>query len=127
MKKRFVLLGLMCVLAVISVSGCVVSPAGGGAETISYVMGNLETVEQARFSNVYDAARTALDDLNMVVTKEIKEPVYAKIIARDSADKKVTIILEATPQQTTEISIRAGVIGNESRSMQIYEEIRKNI
>ncbi|MHC4150263.1 MAG: DUF3568 family protein, partial [Planctomycetota bacterium] len=59
--------------------------------------------------------------------RKTKDAMSATIVARDSADKKITIKLSATPEKTTGISIRVGTFGDETKSRLIYDQIKKNL
>jgi len=96
-----------------------------GVGTVAYVKGDLEAVEAANLEKVYKATEKALDELELAVTKKSKDAMSAVIIARDAADKKITIKLSAAQEDTTKISIRAGTFGNETKSRMIYEQIKK--
>ena len=56
-----------------------------------------------------------------------KDALSATILARDADDKRVTIKLKAQNEQMTEISIRIGTFGDETKSQMIYDRIRQNL
>ncbi len=126
--RRIQILGavlLLCGIAVF-IQGCVaVAAAGLGVGTVAYVKGDLEAVEAANLDEVYKATEKALDELELAVTKKSKDAMSAAIVARDAADKKITIKLSAAEEDATKISIRVGTFGNETKSRMIYEQIKK--
>jgi len=107
--------------------GCIVAAVGAGAGTIAYIKGDLEVVESKNIDVVYEATEKAVEQLGLNVNKKTKDAMSATIVARDAQDKKVTIKLKATTENTTKISIRIGIFGSETKSRLIYEQIRENL
>jgi hypothetical protein len=102
----------------------VVAVGVGAAGTIAYVRGDLEAVESESIDVVYEATLQAVEELGLNVTKKLKDALSATIVARDAQDKKITIRLKTTAEETTKLSIRIGVFGNETKSRLIYQKIR---
>ncbi len=128
MRKGQIFLALLLVSPVVLVEGCVVAAVGGGAAgTVAYIRGDLEAVEEKDIDAVYKATEKALEELGLVVSKKTKDALSAKIIARDAQDKKITIKLNATTEETTKLSIRIGTFGSETKSRLIYQKIRDNL
>ena len=127
MRRQKVLLAALLVGMAALVQSCVVAAVGAGAGTAVYVMGKFKTYEAHELSTVYAATEKAMGQLELNVTRKTKDAMSATIVARDSADKKITIKLSATPDKTTKISIRVGTFGNETKSRLIYEQIKKNL
>ncbi|OHB57671.1 MAG: hypothetical protein A2173_04625 [Planctomycetes bacterium RBG_13_44_8b] len=126
-KSRIALIGLLISLAVI-LSGCLVAAVGVGAiGTVAYIKGDLEAYEAETVSTVFDATKMAASELGLTITKEYKDVLYAEIIARDSEDRKTTIKIKGTSPQTTKLSIRVGILGNEARSSFIYQKIHDRL
>ena len=127
MQKRQVFVMLALLGTAVFVQGCVVAAVGAGAAgTVAYIKGDLETVEAKDLDTVYRATEKAMDELELNITQKTKDAMSAKIIARDSQDKKIRIKLGATPEGTTKLSIRVGMFGSETKSRLIYEQIKKN-
>lgn len=127
MQKRQVFLMLLFLCPLLAAQGCVVAAVGAGAGTVAYVRGDLEVVEREKLDAVYKATEKAISELELAVSKKTKDAMSAEIIARDSQDKKIKIKLSATAEGTTKLSIRAGLFGDETKSMLIYEQIKKNL
>jgi endo-beta-N-acetylglucosaminidase D len=128
MRKGQIFLALLLVSPVVLVEGCVVAAVGGGAAgTVAYIRGDLEAVEAKDIETVYKATEKALEELGLVVSKKTKDALSAKIIARDAQDKKITIKLNATTEETTKLSIRIGTFGSETKSRLIYQKICDNL
>lgn len=127
MQKRDVFLTVLVIGTAALVQGCVIAAVGAGVGTTAYVMGKFKAVEGEELGTVYAATEKATEQLELNVTRKTKDAMSATIVARDSADKKITIKLSATPEKTTKISIRVGTFGNETKSRLIYEQIKKNL
>jgi cytidylate kinase len=110
------------------VQGCMaVVLVGAGAGTVMYVRGDLEAVLSNDIDSVYQAAQKSLEQLELKVSSKVKDALAAKIVARDAQDKKITIKLNSTAENTTELNIRIGLFGDEVKSRLIYEQIQKNL
>ena len=104
--------------------GCVIAAVGlGAAGTIAYVRGDLEATEAKDIQVVYSAALQAVEDLHLNLISNSQDALSATILARDASDKKITIKMKATGEQTTKLSIRVGTFGDEAKSQQIYQKI----
>ncbi|MBA7693979.1 hypothetical protein ES703_102579 [subsurface metagenome] len=128
MRKRQVFLIVLLVGTAALVGGCVVAAVGvGAAGTVAYVRGDLQAVESKKLDVVYEATLKAIDELELNVTKKTKDALSAVIVARDAQDKKITIKLSATTEETTKLSIRVGLFGSETKSRLIYQKIHENL
>jgi endo-beta-N-acetylglucosaminidase D len=128
MRKENIFLVVLFVGAAMSAGGCMVLAVGAGAAgTVAYLKGDLEAVEAANLDTVYNATLKALDELELRVTTRYKDVLSAEIIARDAADQKITIKLKPTTENTTKLSVRIGVFGNETKSRFIYQKIHDNL
>jgi hypothetical protein len=58
---------------------------------------------------------------------DTKDKISATIIARDSSDKKITVKLSAATEDSTNISIRFGAFGNETKSGMVLDKIKENL
>ena len=124
-KKQIFLVALLLGTCLV-VSGCIVAAAGAGAGTVAYVMGDLKGTEAKDIDTIYKAAEKAMTQLNFKVTEKNVDKLSGRIIARDSRDKKVTIKIRATSENTTETSIRVGFFGDETKAMLIYKKMQEN-
>jgi len=108
--------------------GCMVVAVGlGAAGTIAYVSGDLQAEESEPIDVVYEAALKAVKDLELPITSQSKDALVAEITTYDAQDKKIRIKLKAKTDKTTELSIRVGVFGSETKSRLIYEKIRDHL
>jgi len=116
----------MCIGCAILVSGCPAVLVGAGAVgTMAYLEGDLKSVEPHSIDKVYAATQKTLKDLGMMVVKDTKEKARAEISARDVEDRKATIVLTTQYEGITNISIRIGVFGDETRSRSLYMKIHQ--
>ena len=130
MRANGVLLAVLLVGVAVLAGGCVaavVAAGAGAAGTVAYMGGDLEAVESRSLADVYEATLKALEQLELSATKEGKDALSAVIVARDAQDKKIAIKLRASTEETTKISIRVGVFGDETKSRLIYQKIRDNL
>ena len=124
MRTKQILLIILLVGSAVSLGGCVVAAVGAGAAgTVAYLKGDLEAVESRKLDEVHAATLKAVKELGLHVTKDSKDALSATVVARDALDKKVTITLRATTEQTTKLSIRVGLFGSEAKSRLIYQKI----
>ena len=127
MRKGQIFLTLLLVSPLVLMEGCVIVAAGGAAGAVAYIRGDLEVVEEKDIDAVYKATEKALEELGLKVSKKTKDAMSAVIIARDAQDKKVTIKLNATAEETTKLSIRIGTFGSETKSRLICQKIHDNL
>lgn len=127
MRTRQILLINALIGITIIGQGCVAAAIGigaaGAAGTIAYIKGDLEAVEADDLDVVYEAALKASKELELRVFYKTKDALSATIYARDAEDKKVSITLKRTTEQTTKLSIRIGTFGDETKSRLIYQKI----
>lgn len=123
-KQLFVLL---LIGTAVLLHGCAAAWVGAGAGTVMYATGDLKVVVAKDINSVYMATLKSLEQLQLRITSKAKDALAAKIIARDAQDKKITIKFTSTTEETTNLSIRVGLFGNETKSRLIYEQIRKNL
>jgi hypothetical protein len=127
MQKREIALTVLCLMMTVVLQGCLVAAVGAGAGTVAYMRGDLEAVEAKDIDAVYAATKKAVEQLELDVSSDTKDALSAEIVARDAQDKKITIKLKSTTEDTTQISIRVGTFGSETKSILIYEQIKKNL
>ncbi len=128
MKNQQVILAFLAIGATVLLGGCMLAAVGAGAAgTVAYVKGDLEAVEAKKLDTVYDATKKALKQLELSVSVDTKDKISATIIARDSSDKKITVKLSAATEDSTNISIRFGAFGNETKSGMVLDKIKENL
>lgn len=126
MQKGKVALTVLCLMTTVVLQGCLVAAVGAGAGTVAYLRGDLESVEAKDIDTVYAATKKALKQLELHITSDAKDALSAQILARDAQNKKITIKLRSTTENSTKISIRVGMFGSETKSILIHDQIKKN-
>jgi hypothetical protein len=127
-RTKLFVLPLLLAAALMFVQGCMtVALVGAGAGTVMYAKGDLEAVLSNDINSAYEATQKSVKQLELNVSSKVKDELTAKIVARDAQDKKITIRLASTAENTTKISIRVGLFGDETKSRLIYEQIQKNL
>ena len=114
-------------IAPVALTGCWAVAAGAAGGTVAYVMGDLEAVRAEGLDQVYQATLDAMQQLEFSVTSKQKDALQAEVIARNAADKKITVEMEKSTEDTTSINIRVGLFGDEEKSRMIYEKIVENL
>jgi len=121
-------LSFLLVAVVLSSQGCKTVMVGPKLQTEAvYTFGELTSTIPYDVDTVNEAAKTALDQLQLRTIMATKDRLSAKIIARDPEDKKVAVGLLAATENTTKLTIRIGTLGNEAKSKVIYSKIRDNL
>lgn len=123
MKKMQVILVLLGSIALL-VGGCSKSLDGS---SYNYASGNLSATLAADVDKSYDASLKAVDELQLPRSENVKDALGAKIVAKTSADKKVTISLTRVSDNLTQIVIEVGMVGDKEISRTIYAKIVENL
>jgi hypothetical protein len=118
----------ICMLAglMLAIYGCG-RPTIIGSDAAVYSGGKLYAVASHDLNSVYKATLESLGQLEIEVTEEAKDVFCAKVLARAADGKKITIWIEPGPGDTSELSIKAGSMGNRERSSIIYKQIQRNL
>ncbi len=120
-----VLLALTGAVILVSITGCtpkIVSSEGG-----VYQNNRLFAVTDKNMDTVYEAALQANDKLELKVVDKAKDAFGAKVIAKSSDDKKISIWIEPTKNNKTMYDIKVGRMGDEERSRMIFDEMNKTL
>lgn len=129
MKSPHWLSQLALVLALFGSAGCAMFlvGAGAGAGAVAYAKGKLDTAEPASLERVWNASLETAHELKYVITETNKRATAALLVARSPRDEKLEISMKSAPDNTTELSIRAGAIGNEEQSRLVLDRIRSHL
>lgn len=101
--------------------------AAGVAGTYIYTEGRLESVEKAPLDRVYEATVRAMQDLEFELKEQSKDALQARVVALRADKSEVKVALEHKADETTDVRIRVGVIGDEAVSRTVLERIRRNL
>jgi hypothetical protein len=121
--------GIMA-LILLSASGCVAVALGGaaaGAGTVMYAQGDLKVTIDQQIDPVYKATKAAVDKMDVMVVDSQHDALVGKIVFRNAYDDKITITLKRTSEDFTDMSIRVGFFGDETKSRAVYDKIKKNL
>jgi uncharacterized lipoprotein len=124
LKLRYIFLPFLC----LCITGCApVIFLGGAAAGIGgykYYKEVLTVVYEAPFDNTWDASIKALEDMEFSIESQTKELGSGKISTNeDEKHKKVTLTLQYKSVQETEVTIRVGLLGDETASNVIKDKI----
>ncbi len=124
-KNYFLLLSFM--FFTIAASGCAALLLGGaaGAGSVVYVKGQLKEDIAANVTAVHGAPISALKNLNLPVVEDSYDKLSAKIRSRFANGDDVWIDIESVTTQSSRISIRVGILGDQSKSRQILDGIHR--
>jgi hypothetical protein len=112
-----------------ALSGCLAATAAGAgalaaAGTYAYERGELRTTIDAPLDDVYNAATTALEQLELPMTDHAKDAFSAHITATQAQGGNVSIDLTRESEDVTRVGVRVGTFGDESTSRVILQRIR---
>jgi len=130
MQFRLVCLVLLFTGLATSAGGCLAVVVGAGAAgTVAYMRGDLEAEEPYGIGQTYAAARDAAEELGLKIIEGETgaDAMSARVVARDSSDKKVEIQLKAITSKATKLSVRVGTFGDDSKTQRIYDTIREHL
>jgi len=108
-------------------SGCIVLAAGAGAGTYAYVSGAVETTLAAPIDRVNTAALAACGELGFTGAASTGDALEKDIAARTGKDEAVKINMTKDGDNSTKVSVRIGNFGDEARSNQILDAIKKRL
>lgn len=109
-------------------SGCVaVVAAGGAAGGVAYVGGQLKTQLAEEVEDVNEAVLDAMDDFDFSRIEAATDNLGGKFVYRSAKDRKITITTSATSDETTELGIRIGILGDKDQSRMLLDAIRDEL
>lgn len=100
-------------LLVLLAAGCTSAPhddAPAGGISTNPVTGNVSTVAQRDLDTAHAAARAALSELNLTVTKDLRDPSRTVMDARGADDRAVSVTITKLGEQSARIDISAGPV-----------------
>ena len=129
MKPYKALLVLSAVLVTMLLSGCAALLVGGaaGAGGAVYVKGKLSEDVNATASQVHDATVSALKELNLPIIEDTHDNLSAKMKSRFADGAEVWIDISSLSTESSQITVRVGVLGDENRSRQILDAVHKHL
>jgi len=127
LKMFLVLLSVM--LFAIELAGCVALLLGGaaGAGSVVYIKGQLKEDMAASVPRVHDASISTLKELNLPIIEDNHDKLSAKIKSRFASGDDVWVEIESVTAESSKITIRVGILGDEHKSRQILDGIHKHL
>lgn len=115
-----------CVVAVV-LSGCAAALIGGGAVAgvgvVAFRNGALQTMEDVEYGKAWQAAKTAMGDLEYTILSEKKDALEGKLVAQTGDGTKVKVDVRKMNEKTVKFTIRVGTFGDEVKSRLILKAI----
>ncbi len=125
MTKRWWLASVLVSGCVCLIGGCGVAAVGAGAAGVAYLKGDLESFEPYSVEEVYEAGKKAFAAMGIPVFSESRDLGAAKIVGRDTEDRKVTMKITHQASRVSKVSIRVSTFGNEQQSRSVYMMLRE--
>lgn len=112
-------------------TGCTVAllatGAGVGAGTYAWIRGELKRTYPTTYDTVWNAARDALQSLEMPVVSQQRDALKGTIMAKRADGSDVIVGVKSLGDKTTEVGIRVGLLGDRDASTRIHEAIRTRL
>jgi hypothetical protein len=124
-RNIILLIALLPAIGLLAIGCASVETVGDSNSMGVYKVGSLKGVENSDIDSVFKAAEKAIERLRLSEIEKNQDKLSGTIVARDSQDKKIIIEIKATPENTTQISIRVGSMGDKRKSMLIYQKIHE--
>ena len=119
---RSILIAALCA----HLSGCVLlAGAAVGAGGVAWVKGRLQQDLNTSLEVTHRAVISGLKSMELPVVIDRKDAMTAKTESKFSDGTNVWIDLKYLTARSTRITIRVGVIGDQTRSQQILESIKR--
>ncbi len=121
---------LLCsVLTLTTLPGCIALLAGGaaGAGSVVYVKGQLKDTVNAPVTAVHSAASATLKELSLPIIQDNHDTLSARMKSRFADGQDVWIEVDYVTLESSRITVRVGIIGDERKSRQILDGIYKQL
>lgn len=128
MKNCSPVLAIM-LTAVVALTGC--SMMGGasdaGEASVDYVMGIFKADIQATPTRIAEATKRAFGVYAIKVQEYRTTELDSIITGYTANEKKIEVIVKRESDAVSELSIHVGVMGEETFSILLYEEIKRQL
>ena len=122
-KNAFLL--ILCILFLFNIYGCavVVAGAAGSAGTAAWLSGKMTRQVNASSKESLKAARAALKDLKLHITKETKAEDIIQIKSNYTDGRTIWIDIRTTSHSTTQIEVRVGAVSDKEAAKTVLDKI----
>lgn len=117
---------MACMLLSTTGCGAILLGGAGVAGTYAYLNGQSKGTYNASLTKSYEASLAACKALQIPVTLQTKNGASAQVEGKLSGDT-VYISLKLIGDNLTQITVRVGLMGNESASHRIHNAIRERL
>lgn len=115
-------------LIALTQSGCLlVAAAAGTGATVAYMRGDTESTLDAAPDKVTAASKAALEDLKINVISSSATGLDGDVVGRTAGDDKVHIVVKASGERSSSISIRIGTFGDQAVSNRILLKVNERL
>lgn len=129
--KRFTSVGTIFMFIIIAaqLTGCAAVVVGGaaGAGTVVYVKGELHEDINAPATRVHHASVLALRELELPVIENNHDRQSAKMKSKFSSGEDIWIDIESVTAESSKVTIRVGLMGDENKARIILDKIHRNL
>ena len=128
-KIQPIVCAVLLVSSVLTTAGCVplLVGAAAGAGGYAFVRGALVKQFDVPANELHQAAIKAIKSLDLTVTYDKGDRLSAKVRSEFADGKDVKIDVVAVTEETSQVKIRVGVVGDKLRSEMILSAIEKYI
>ncbi len=128
-RTKMCLVLLSCLLCASTLTGCLALLAGGaaGAGSVVYVKGQLRETMDATVTAVHSASVATLKELGLPAIEDKYDELSAKMKSRFADGQDVWIDIEYITVQSSRLTIRVGIMGDERKSRQILDGIHRHL
>jgi len=125
---RAIITALFLGLVLASQSGCLllVAAAGTGAG-VAYYTGDMDVTLEAPPARVVAATEQAMKDLDLAVIVRESSGMDGKVIGRTARDVKMTVVVKGHTDKLSNVSVRAGMFGDDAMQARLLDRIRQNL
>jgi len=129
MKHFKILLMLSTVLLAMQLAGCAALLVGGaaGAGSVVYIKGQLKENVDASVSRTHDASISALKELKLPIIEDNHDRLSARIKSQAANGSDVWIEIESLGSESSKVTVRVGIMGDEPKSRQILDAIHRHL
>jgi hypothetical protein len=116
-------------ISALQLVGCAALLVGGavGAGSVVYIKGQLKEDMAVSVRRVHDATIPALKELGLPIIEDNHDRLSASMKSRTADGSDVWIAVESVTQDSSKITVRVGLIGDERKSRQILDAIHRHL